>query len=119
MINKTFCTATLVDGAAMVVRVTFTLSNTTWADRITLVGDFNDWNRTSHVLRRDREGRWTLTLDLEPARVYQFRYLLDGQTWINDDQADAYVSNLHGTSNSVVVTDPTFRPYYGEGNSDV
>lgn len=92
------------------VRVTFTLPDSIWASAIFLVGDFNDWNRTSHPMRQDSDGRWTLTVDLEPGRAYQFRYLADGE-WMNDNQADAYAFNQYGSHNFIVVTDPAFKPH--------
>jgi len=110
MIHKTFVET---DGRPM-ARVTFAMPNSTWVDAVYLVGDFNDWNRTSHPLERDREGHWHLTLDLDLGRAYQFRYLRDGEEWINDNQADAHVSNPYGGANSVIITDPDFVPFYPE-----
>lgn len=98
-----------------VVQVTFTLPNSFWADTIHLVGDFNGWDRRSHPLTRDRDGRWEITLCLEPQRAYQFRYLIDGHRWTNDDNADAYVRNLYGTDNFMVVTDLNFEKYSDDG----
>lgn len=109
MIRKEF----LARPEGTVVRVTFTLPASLQADKIFLVGDFNDWNTTSHPFARDAEGNWIFVLELEPGRAYQFRYLSDGQ-WLNDGDADAYVINRYGTDNFVVITDPLFRRY-GEG----
>ncbi len=92
-------------------RVTFTLPRSTRSEVIFLVGDFNDWSPTSHPFRRDHVGRWTLTLDLELRRTYQFRYLLDDGEWMHDAQADAFVFNPQGSDNFVVVTDPGFKRY--------
>jgi hypothetical protein len=64
-------------------RVTFTLPRSTRSEVISLVGDFNDWDPTSHPFRRDHVGKWTLTLDLELRRAYQFRYLLDDGEWMH------------------------------------
>ncbi len=99
----------------LVARITFILPNSTWADAIYLVGDFNEWNHSSHPFQCDREGTWTLTLDLEIGRCYQFRYLRDG-AWINDSQADGFVGNPHGSDNSLVVTDPKFKRHSDEQN---
>lgn len=93
----------------MVARVIFTLPNSIWADQIHLVGDFNAWNRTSHPMQRNREGDWELVVDLEVGRAYQFRYLCDGDRWMNDSQADAYVMNPYGSDNFVIITDPEFK----------
>lgn len=55
-------------------------------------------------------------MDLELGHAYQFRYLRDGEEWVNDGQADAYVSNPYGSDNSVIITDPEFKPYHdGKG----
>jgi 1,4-alpha-glucan branching enzyme len=88
-----------------VARVTFTLPDSLWADEIYLVGDFNNWNDSSHPMQQDHRGDWTLTVDLEMGRAYQFRYRRDGG-WINECEADAYVYNRYGGGNFVVVTDP-------------
>jgi hypothetical protein len=40
---------------------------------------------------------------LEPGHDYQFRYLVDGETWLNDPAADKYVPNPFGSENSVVI----------------
>ena len=111
MIHKTF----IETERGLVARVTFILPTGTWADTIYLVGDFNEWDRLSHPLQRSREGTWTLTIDLEVGRCYQFRYLRDGE-WINDSQADAFVGNPHGSDNFLVVTDPKFKRYPDEQN---
>ena len=108
MIHKTF----IETDSGLVARVAFTLPDSIWADAIYLVGDFNDWNRTSHPFLQDREGRWSITVDLELGRAFQFRYLRDGEVWLNDNQADAYVPNPYGSDNFVIVTDPNFKPYY-------
>ena len=111
MIRKIF----IKTESGLVARVTFILPNSTWADAIYLVGDFNGWNHSSHPFQRGQEGTWTLTLDLEAGRCYQFRYLRDG-VWISDSQADGFVGNPHGSDNSLVVTDPKFKRCPDERN---
>jgi 1,4-alpha-glucan branching enzyme len=95
-----------------VVRVAFTLPNSIWADQICLVGDFNGWSHTSHPMQRDRQGDWQIVIDLELGRAYQFRYLCDGERWMNDSQADAYVLSPYGSDNFVIITDPHFKQQY-------
>ena len=111
MIQKDFVTT---DGRA-IARVTFTLPDSLWAEQVYLVGDFNDWQRTATPLSRTHSGEWVGTVDLEIGRAYQFRYLCDNAHWINDSHGDAYVTNPYGSENFVVVTDPAFRRYSGEG----
>jgi 1,4-alpha-glucan branching enzyme len=111
MIHKSYIEAR--DG--MVARVTFNVPDGTRTGPIYLVGDFNDWNLTSHPLQYEPKAGWMLMLDLEPGRVYQFRYLRDGKEWMCDSQADGYVYNPTGAHNFIVVTDPNFKRYSGEG----
>jgi len=87
-----------------VVRVTFLLPSTLQADKIFLVGDFNQWQTSSHPFARDAMGNWVFILDLEPGQAHQFRYVSDGLHWMNDSEADDLVENQRGGSNFVVVT---------------
>jgi hypothetical protein len=84
------------------VRRTFRLPASV-GERVALVGELNGWSPTANPMRRD--GDWfTTTLDLEPGRIYRYRYLVDGERWENDWAADAYVPNAFGTEDSVVQT---------------
>jgi len=114
MIHKTFVE---VEGR-LVARVTFALPNCIWADRITLVGDFNGWNTRSHPFGRTRAGTWIITVDLEPRRAYQFRYLQGDDQWMNDQEADAHVHNIYGSDNFVVITDPDYKRYVDQSKSN-
>lgn len=74
------------------------------ASKVNLAGDFNQWNETSDEMNALKDGSFSLSVDLESGREYQFRYILDGTTWINDEAADAYKSSgFAGTENSVIV----------------
>ena len=86
-----------------ITKVTFVLPPEVEADRIHLMGEFNNW-QTAHVMRRRKDGSWRTTLNLEPGRAYEFRYLVDGERWLNDPDADDYVPNSYGSQNSVVAT---------------
>jgi 1,4-alpha-glucan branching enzyme len=87
------------------IRVTFELPSSMWAERVTLVGDFNNWDTTRDEMQQSRHnGNWRISLDLPKGREYQFRYLVNGQDWQNDWHADKYARNKFGTDNSVVTT---------------
>ena len=49
------------------------------------------------------KGPFLLKVRLPRDRAIQFRYLFDGN-WENDEAADAYWPNDHGSDNSVVLT---------------
>lgn len=94
------------------VRVTFALPSTMWAERVNLVGEFNDWDTTATPLTHNRsDADWKATLELQPGRRYRFRYLVDGAEWLNDWRADDHVENPYGSYDSVVdLTAPESPP---------
>jgi 1,4-alpha-glucan branching enzyme len=90
-----------------VCKVTFTLpiEASKGAKTVMLVGDFNEWSQTSHPLKCKTDGLFGITVDLPTDQRYQFRYLIDGTRWLNDDAADEYIPTPFGNdSNSIVRT---------------
>ena len=72
--------------------------------QVAIAGDFNNWNTKKNKLEQLKDGSFKTTLDLETGKSYQYRYVLDGQVWENDWQADDYVpSPLSNEENSVVI----------------
>lgn len=73
------------------------------ATSVKIVGDFNDWNTESGVeMKKQKNGVFKAMVELESGKEYQFRYLVDDQQWINDQEADNYVQSPFGTENCVV-----------------
>ncbi|MDX1340765.1 isoamylase early set domain-containing protein [Reinekea sp. G2M2-21] len=88
-----------------VCKCTFTLPKDAApdAEKVTLVGDFNDWAPEKHVLKKLKSGEFKIDLDLETGKSYQYRFLIDDETWENDWQADDYIPVPEfSTDNSVV-----------------
>ena len=85
--------------------VTFEVPGSIWAERINLVGDFNDWDHESLPFQRNRAGDWLIDVEMDSGRAYQFRYLLDGAYWRYDWHADNYAPNRHGGYDSIVVAE--------------
>lgn len=89
-----------------VCKVTFSLPKKAAASAKTvhLVGEFNNWDEKVTPMKKLKDGSFSITLELETGREYQFRYLIDGIEWENDWEADKYVRTHFGTcDNSVVV----------------
>ncbi len=87
--------------------VTFTVSAEAakGAKTINLAGDFNSWSSTDTPLVKSKNGSFSVSLELDSEREYQFRYLLDGCRWENDWNADKYIPAPYSNAdNSVVVT---------------
>jgi len=81
--------------------VTLRRAATNGERHVAVVGDFNDWSPNRHPMSSDPAG-WSCTVTLPIGRRYRFRYLLDGERWENDWQADEYVDNDHGGQDSVI-----------------
>ncbi|RXP63298.1 glycoside hydrolase [Lutibacter sp. HS1-25] len=90
-----------------VCKVTFSMTKdaVSGAAKVDLLGEFNNWNTAEPVkMKMLKNGSFNVTLDLPIDTEFQFKYLLDGEKWINDDSADKYVNSGLGTEeNSVVV----------------
>lgn len=84
-------------------RVTFELPAEVGANTVALCGEFNEWDVTRHPMRRRRDGSFSTTVSLKPGAEYRFRYLIDGERWENDWEADKYVPNEFGSEDSVVI----------------
>ncbi len=73
------------------------------AGKVYLVGDFNNWNESADELKPLKDGSFSQTLELESGREYQFRYLVDGKTWVNDEEADGYIASGLGDSQNAII----------------
>ena len=40
---------------------------------------------------------------MEKGREYQYKFVINGETWVDDPEADKYVGNEFGGTNSVVI----------------
>ena len=89
-----------------VCKVTFSLSKEeAQADKVQLLGDFNNWNVEEAVeLKKFKNGSFKTTLDLDVEKEYQFKYLMDGTKWENDGAADKYVNNGISAEDNFVVS---------------
>ena len=58
-----------------------------------------------HTHSNCSDGSFSVKLELDVNKEYQFRYLLDGYKWENDWKADKYIPAPYSNAdNSVVVT---------------
>lgn len=78
-----------------VCKVTFKLSKEEAknADTVSIVGDFNEWDASAAPMKKLKNGSFSATVSVAIDTDYQFRYLLDGETWENDWNADAYATS--------------------------
>lgn len=69
-----------------------------------LLGTFNNWDFKANRMRKlVKDGSFSLTIDLEKDKEYEFKYFVDDKTWLTDDEADGQKTTHFGDSaNSVV-----------------
>jgi 1,4-alpha-glucan branching enzyme len=88
-----------------VCKVTFNLPSTVaeQAKTANLVGDFNNWDSSQHPMKKSKNGKFSLSVELEVNNVYEFRYLVNESRWETDWDADSVVPVPFGNEfNSVV-----------------
>lgn len=88
-----------------ICKVTFVLPSylAEVAKKANIVGEFNNWDTTSIRMKKVR-GKFIRSLKLQSNHDYQFRYLINGEVWKNDWDADALALVPFGDFyNSVVV----------------
>jgi hypothetical protein len=54
-------------------------------------------------MTKRKDGRFSTTLTLQQGQSYRYRYLVDGERWVDDPEPDGYVDNGYGSKDSVVV----------------
>lgn len=98
------CTSTRVQEAPTPVSggVRFSLSVPA-AKTVAVVGSFNGWSPTAHVMTRlGSNGFWSAVVPL-PGGEHAFMYLVDGTTWVVPPAAQDFVTDGFGNTNGVVI----------------
>jgi serine protease AprX len=54
------------------------------AQRVSLAADFNNWDPTHTPLSRDASGFWRAEIDPPPPGRYRYKFVIDGQRWMED-----------------------------------
>jgi hypothetical protein len=69
---------------------------------VVLVSEHNNWQPVE--MTRLKRGAFQTKERLPKNGRFQFRYLVNGTVWVNDETADDHVDNEHGSQNSVIDT---------------
>jgi hypothetical protein len=70
------------------------------ASRVSVVGDFNDWDPAATPLRRNGS-TWSVELHLKPGR-YHYIFLIDGRRWASDPAEPPVIESDFGAPTSVL-----------------
>ena len=95
------------NGKADTCKLTFIISKEIAGQfkNISLVGDFNNWDKQANSFpEAAKDGTRSLSIELAVNNEYQFRYVCDENTWLNEPEADKQVITIYGDcENSVVI----------------
>ena len=88
-----------------ICKVTFILAKdiAMTANKVTLTGEFNNWDIESIAMKKAKSGEFSASVELEKGKEYQFKYVIDGKEWINETEADRFVPNEFQSENSVII----------------
>jgi 5'-AMP-activated protein kinase regulatory beta subunit len=80
-------------------RIVFSFSDKA-AHEVAVAGDFNQWNRKSHRMKPNGQGRWQKIMMLPPGQ-YEYKFWVDGR-WRTDPDNPIQSPNCFGTYNNVL-----------------
>lgn len=84
------------------VEVTFRMPPLDDVVELYLCGDFNGWQVKGIPFTLESDDTWVARVVLDAGKSYRFRYHDNQGRWMNDREADAYVSNDFGSEDSVL-----------------
>jgi serine protease AprX len=71
------------------------------AQSVSVAGDFNGWNATP--LKRDGSGLWSTEIIIPPAARFEYKFIINGDRWIEDPSNGIKAPDNFGGLNSVIV----------------
>lgn len=71
------------------------------AKSVAVAGSFNKWSATAHPMKKNAKEQWNCSLKLAPGR-YEYRFVVNGNEWVNDPAAKECCPNPLGGQNCVV-----------------
>ncbi len=73
------------------------------AERVAVVGDWNEWEPGSDLLQdKDGDGVWETRVEVPLGQEYRYQFLIDGEKWIADPGAAISVDDGFGGTNSIL-----------------
>ncbi|MBS1706630.1 MAG: alpha amylase N-terminal ig-like domain-containing protein [Armatimonadetes bacterium] len=84
--------------------ITFRFVPKSEAKRISVVGQFNQWDQSRHPMALTKDGKtWSAEIQIQPG-VYQYLFCVDGRQWIPDPSAPTVVDPNGNTNSQLLVT---------------
>lgn len=73
------------------------------AKSVSLAGEFNDWNGNNIRLQKDEHGMWRTAIAAPPAGLYHYKYVVNGEWWLEDPNNGMKAPDGRGGLNSVLI----------------
>ena len=73
------------------------------AESVSLVGDFNDWNKEADEFGKDENGIWKATIPCLPGGRYKYKFVINYEEWITDPNNGFRENDGYNGQNSVLV----------------
>lgn len=73
------------------------------AKSVDLVGDFNDWQVEHTPFERCDDGVWRTSIACQPVGRYRYKFVIDGQRWLEDPGHGFKEEDDYGGFNSVLI----------------
>jgi len=84
-----------------ICKVTFTVPAKE-ANKVSVIGDFNEWDPKKGSLRKLKNGTFKGTIELAREVSYEFKYLID-DCYVNETEADRFQWNDYAGSENPVL----------------
>jgi serine protease AprX len=73
------------------------------AHSVSVAGDFNGWSQIATPLQRNGSGLWTTDIVVPRTGHFEYKFIINGQRWIEDPSNGMKAPDNHGGLNSVLV----------------
>jgi serine protease AprX len=73
------------------------------AQSVSVAGDFNEWSQAATPLKRNESGLWFTEIVVPHAGRIEYKFIINGQRWIEDPSNGMKAPNNYGGLNSVLV----------------
>jgi 1,4-alpha-glucan branching enzyme len=71
------------------------------ARSVVVSGSFNKWSKRKNKMKGTKKGNWSCAVKLKPG-TYQYRFVINGNEWIDDPNATKRCPDGLGGQNCVV-----------------
>ena len=75
------------------------------ANSVSVAGDFNGWSQVATPLKRNGSGLWSTEIAIPRTGRFEYKFIINGQRWIEDPSNGMKAPDYFGGLNSVIVVE--------------